>query len=107
MLQLDHPKLRVGGSSNLTLLVLVSMLLGAGSWEMLKPAQVHAAIPNADIVRAEMLSQLKALRTSQEATAKEVGAIRTLLASGTLTVRVVSAPPAKSTKKTNQKNSIK
>ncbi len=101
MLQLEQPKLRAGGSSNLTLLVLVSMLLGAGAWEMLKPAQVHAAIPNSDIVRAEMLKEIKALRTSQDAAVVEIKAIRTLLASGTMTVKVVSQPAVTPTKKTN------
>ncbi len=100
MLQVEQSKLRVGGSSNLTLLVLVSMLLGAGAWEMLKPSQVHAAIPNPDLVRAEMLKEMKALRTSQDATGVEIKAIRTLLASGTMTVKVVSQSAAKPTKKT-------
>jgi hypothetical protein len=104
MRQLETPKLRSGGSSNLTLLVLVSMLLGAMGWGMLRPTQACAALPNPDLARAEMVKELKALRTSQDATTTELKSIRALLSSG-ITVRM--ATPAKPTKSTHKKPSTK
>ncbi|MBT3278502.1 MAG: hypothetical protein HN370_03915 [Phycisphaerales bacterium] len=98
MKQTEQTTIQSARPAGLMVLVVMSMVLGVAAWEAARPSRADAAIPNPDALRGEMVTQLKAIRASQEATQTEVKALRTLLASGGVTVRVAEAATPSGTK---------